>query len=169
MAKCFPLFGFISSLQCITSTAVGNVMKKDPTFFENTVNKTTKFPPGKYTIKYFDGCMKYGDGERPFTVNENLLYSGMNQVLWYISTEKDEKASPAPGAYVCFNYPAAQQSPGVNCGFMSYDACVAYSKTTPPVTITLTEESRIGVWLQEVYFPDNSMGTAAPTWQLSSC
>ena len=40
--------------------------------------------------------------------------------------------------------------PGVDCGFSTFDACVNYSLTLPPIQFTLASATTLGVWCSDV-------------------
>jgi hypothetical protein len=138
---------------CASAPAGANTQSGNIGFdsFVKFTNKNgTTFQPGTYEIRYADGCMKYGGGQL-WTVNAQFPNYG-----WYIGTVRNDKKAEAPGAkgYLPCGIPGGsiQLSPGNGCGFEDFNKCVDYSKNlanVPPVVVTLTSSSELGVWIQD--------------------
>ena len=90
-----------------------------------------------------------------------------NYIGWFIGTGLNDEKAKAPGA---FGYTGCGLglTPGEGCGFDTYEQCVAYSKTRPPVEVTLTSSSGLGVWLKDLpnQYQDNVAGVKNPSWSV---
>jgi hypothetical protein len=123
------------------------------------------FQPGTYEVQYGTGCMKYG-GTQGWTVNAQGP-----DYTWYIGTALKSKLpgpnNVPPGALGFQLACPVGSSRGTDCGFASYQDCVDWSKTVPPVSIIVTTPSNLGVYLVDGVngannFGDNVAGTTVP-------
>jgi hypothetical protein len=140
----------------------------------NAPSGGTTFQPGDYEIQYGDGCMKYGTAQG-WTVN-----ALGPDYTWYIGTALGTKLpgpnNVPPGAFgfeKCTNKPK-----GAGCAFDNYQDCVRYSKTLPPLSVTITTPSQLGVYLVDGAngannYQDNVQGSTVsggsnPNWSVKA-
>ena len=70
----------------------------------------------------------------------------------------------APGAEGYAACSGSHVQPGVNCGFYRQEACESFSRTLPPVMVTLNATSPLGVYLKDDAYSDNVAGSPNPGW-----
>ena len=147
------------------ATGAGNVGFSTFVKFTNPADGSDMFQPGTYEVQYGTGCMKYG-GTQGWTVNAQGP-----DYTWYIGTALKSKLpgpnNVPPGALGFQLACPVGSSRGTDCGFASYQDCVDWSKTVPPVSIIVTTPSNLGVYLVDGVngannFGDNVAGTTVP-------
>ena len=147
------------------ATGAGNVGFSTFVKFTNPADGSDMFQPGTYEVQYGTGCMKYG-GTQGWTVNAQGPH-----YTWYIGTALKSKLpgpnNVPPGALGFQLACPLGSSRGTDCGFASYQDCVDWSKTVPPVSIIVTTPSNLGVYLVDGVngannFGDNVAGTTVP-------
>jgi hypothetical protein len=115
-------------------------------------------PPGRYIVRYVDGCMKYSSSQ-DWTVNAYALGDpNGSDHWWFIAAGKQLPYAVPPGG-TGFLVGGG--------GYATFDECVQANLTIPTVELTLSG-GPLAVWLQDDPYTDNVAGPngRSPTWSL---
>lgn len=139
---------------CNLGAVTGDVFGRAAYFAHGAV-----LAPGRYRVRFVDGCMKYNPSQG-WTVNGYGLWNpeGHNNHWWFVNDRQNLPAILPPGN-VGFRHGEG--------GFETFEECVEASRQLPPVDISF-QGGTLGVWLEDVPYGDNLPGPSgrSPTWQL---
>jgi hypothetical protein len=143
-----------TTLPCPLGSVTGSVSGAT-TYFANGA----AIPPGRYRVRYVDGCMKY-NAAQDWSVNAYRLGDPAGNDHWWFVSSGQELTSAIPPGTVGF---LAGQG-----GFATFDECVTANRALPPVDLTLSGGGPLAVWLQDSPYSDNVDGPNGrdPTWSL---
>ena len=112
-------------------------------------------PGGRYSVRYVDGCMKYGGGQ-DWTIH---AYASGSIAWWLVGASSSIQYLMPPGTV------GYDSSTGA---YVQFADCVAANLLLPPVEFDF-DGGVLGVWLQDSPYSDNLSGEGGrnPSWQLT--
>jgi hypothetical protein len=123
-------------------------------------NEGRPVPPGTYTIRYLDGCAKWGMGsDYGWTVNG--VHGSRCCDWWLVGDTSSDRLDPLPAGVGAELY---------NQGaFTDFEACVSANKVVAPPSTYQHHGGRLGIWMRDVTYADNVVGSGGrnPRWELS--
>jgi hypothetical protein len=114
--------------------------------------------PGRYRVRYVDGCMKYSAAQ-DWSVNAYALGDPAGSDHWWFVSAGQQVTSVIPPGTVGFRVGQG--------GYATFDECVQANLALPPVELTLSS-GPFGLWLEDNPYGDNVAGSngRSPTWEL---
>lgn len=142
---------------CSFGTAGSTATANDLSVFGTPIyfNDGEPIAPGMYVITYLDGCIKYGGGQG-WTVNAYGQGGCCNWQLVGETTADRKGVLPGTVGYA------------VGAGaFAEFEECVTASKDVEPL-LYQHAGGKLGVWLQDSPYSDNSAGQDGrnPKWSM---
>lgn len=112
-------------------------------------------PPGRYSVRYLDGCMKYGSAQG-WTIH---AYADGHNAWWLVGASSANRVVMPPGTI--------GWSPS-NGAFAAFEDCVAANLLLPTKEFDFAG-GPLGVWLLDSPYSDNLAGVdnRNPKWELT--
>jgi hypothetical protein len=140
-------------------TATRDSITRDPLGEVTWFNEGLPVPPGRYSVRYLDGCMKFS-GTNDFGWTVQGLASGPCCDWWLVGENAADRRLRLPAGK-----DAETIAQGASVDFAS---CVAANQAAPAATY-MHRGGKLGIWLKDITYGDNVVGESGrnPRWELS--
>jgi hypothetical protein len=142
-----------------TVTARIESILSDPSGEVTWFNEGLPVPPGRYSLRYLDGCMKFSS-TNDFGWTVQGINSGPCCDWWLVGETAADRR---------LRLPAGKDAETLAQGAaLDFATCVAANLTAPTATY-MHRGGKLGIWLKDITYGDNVAGESGrnPRWELS--